>query len=74
MITFANLSGKEAPFRSLTGMSFEEFARLYRDWSEADTRRRSREGRTRRTKQERVRAPGAGRKYRLDGRTWRWCG
>nr|MBA2669722.1 hypothetical protein [Gemmatimonadota bacterium] len=54
MITYANLSEKDTAFRSLTGMSFDEFERLYRDWSEADARCRSREGRTRRTKQARI--------------------
>jgi hypothetical protein len=69
MITFATLSQKPGAFRSLTGMSPQEFEPLFADWAEADRSRRAREGVTRRTKRERLRAPGAGRKYELDGRT-----
>jgi hypothetical protein len=69
MITYCSLSRTPAAFKSLTGLSVEEFDALCREWIYADNLARASAPLTREDPHPRRRAPGAGRKWDLDSPT-----
>ncbi len=66
MITYANLSKHPHVAPSLSGMPLAAFDELYTEFAEAHRERLCHEKLTRRTKAERQRTVGAGRKHRYD--------
>lgn len=69
MITYRSLAKHPVSFKSLTGLSLEEFNPLCREWIHADALLRERDPLTRETKQPRRRRVGGGRRWNLDAPT-----
>lgn len=69
MITYRSLSRTPVAFKSLSGLTVTEFDALCREWYHADQVARASATLTRDEPHPRERAPGAGRKWRLDAPT-----
>jgi DDE superfamily endonuclease/Helix-turn-helix of DDE superfamily endonuclease len=69
MITYPRLSRKPTAFRSMTGLTPAEFEALLEDFLAAQVRRRQAATRTKRSRQPRCRAVGAGHPYAHDDRS-----
>ena len=69
MITYPRLSRKPIAFRSMTSMTPVDFEALLEEFLAAQARRRQAATHTKRSRQPRRRAPGAGHPYAHDDRT-----
>ncbi len=69
MITYRTLACKPVSFKSLTGLSVEEFDILCRAWVYADALARDASPLTRTRQTPRQRRAGAGRKWEVDAPT-----
>src|SRR5436190_1347991 len=68
MVTYDRLCKKPTAFPALTGLTREEFDRLYDQFADAEARQRAAATRTRRGRRPLRRAAGAGHPFALDGR------